>query len=135
MIVGSLNYAVSYIDTVSRFLVTGGQDMIMVSHYLRNSADLYDVSTSTVSQLASRMSIPRVWHKSTFIPTINQVLLCGECTSLNMITGKCEVLTNTYVLFNLSTNTYVCVVNRVWWKTSKRKTSKGKIWNINASFF
>ncbi len=100
-----VNYAISYIDTVNKVLVTGGQDT--TANLVRNFADLYDDGTNTVFPLYfSRMSIPRVWHTSTFIPTINEVLLCGGCTKLHIISGECELSTNTCELFNPTTDTF-----------------------------
>ncbi len=100
-----VNYAISYIDSVNRVLVTGGQDTTV--NLVRNFAHLYDVGNNTVFPLYfSRMSVPRVWHTSTFIPTINRVLLCGGCTNLKIVLDECELSTNTCELFDPTTDRF-----------------------------
>jgi len=102
-----INYAISYIDTVNKVLVTGGQEMRSIMKFAMNFANLYDVSTNKVLQLSfSPMNIPRIWHTSTFIPTINRVLLCGGCTNVTIIGGDCDLSTATCELFDPTTDTF-----------------------------
>jgi hypothetical protein len=101
MSIGRMYHAASFIDTRGYILITGGAQNHQ-SPDVRGTdlADLYCETNNSFVALSSKMSRSRARHTSTYIPTIDQVLLCGGYD-------------NTCELFDPSTNTFILLEARM----------------------